>query len=154
MPLMQLTQPLCWLILLAILLAIEVITLGLTTIWFAGGALAALGASMLGANVWIQIGIFVVVSVVLLIFTRPIAVKYLNGKREKTNYEGIIGKLVKVTETIDNYNQKGKAVVGGQEWTARAENDNEVFEAGELVKVVNIAGVKLIVKRYEEEKEL
>lgn len=86
------------------------------------------------------------VSVVLMVFTRPFAKKFINSGRTKTNYEEVIGKLVKVTERIDNINEQGTASVNGQEWTARAKNTSETFEVGELVRVVDIMGVKLIVE--------
>ncbi len=69
----------------------------------------------------------------------------------KTNYEGIIGKTIRITETVDNISQTGTAVVNGQEWTVRAEKDGDILEPDTLAKVVNIAGVKLIVRKYEEE---
>lgn len=140
-----------WIIILVALIVIEIITLGLTTIWFAGGALVAFIAANLGASLPIQIIVFLVVSFGLLFATRPLAVKYLNKKRVKTNYEGIIGKVVKVTERIDNFNATGAAVCNGQEWTARAEVANMVYEPGTLVKVVNVTGVKLIVADYKED---
>ena len=136
---------------IVILLIVEIVTLGLTTIWFAGGALAGFVAANLGAPLWLQIVLFLGISLVLLFVTRPIAMKHLNQKRVKTNYEGVIGKVVKVTEKIDNFNGTGTAVCNGQEWTARAENDDAVFEPGMLVKVVNVTGVKLIVSEYNED---
>ena len=139
-----------WLGLLIIFLVVEIITVGLTSIWLAGGALAALLLNIANLNLMWQIGAFFVVSFLLLFFTRPFAVKYINAHHEKTNYEGIIGKVVRVTETVDNLAQTGTAVVGGLEWTARAENDEDVLEPGTLVKVVSVSGVKLIVKKYEE----
>ena len=140
-----------WLALLIILLIIEIITVGLTSIWAAGGALAALILNILGIPLAGQIIVFFVVTFVLLYFTRPFAVKYINTQRVKTNYEGIIGKTIRITETVDNINQTGTAVVNGQEWTVRAEKDGDILEPDTLAKVVNIAGVKLIVKKYEEE---
>ena len=98
-----------------------------------------------------QITAFLLVTAVLLIFTRPFAIKFINAKREKTNYEGIIGKTIRITERVDNISQTGVAVVNGQEWTVRAEKEQEILEAGTLAKVVNISGVKLIVRRYEED---
>ena len=111
-----------WLALLIILLIIEIITVGLTSIWAAGGALAALLLNILGVPLAGQIIVFFVVTFVLLYFTRPFAVKYINTQRVKTNYEGIIGK-----------------------------KDGDILEPDTLAKVVNIAGVKLIVRKYEEE---
>ena len=142
---------LIWLGLFILLLVIEIITVGLTTIWFAAGALAALAANVLGANLIIQIIIFLAVSVVLLIFTRPWAEKHLNRKRVRTNYERAIGKVIRITEKVDNLNQTGKSVVDGQEWTVRSKNDSEIFEAGALARVAAVSGVKLIVEKCEEE---
>ena len=137
---------LIWLGLFILLLVIEIITVGLTTIWFAAGALAALAANVMGADLIIQIIIFLAVSVVLLIFTRPWAEKHLNRKRVRTNYEREIGKVIRITEKVDNLNQTGKSVVDGQEWTVRSRNDSDIFEAGALARVVAVSGVKLIVE--------
>ncbi len=138
-----------WLGLLIILLIIEIITVGLTSIWAAGGALAALILNILGLSLVWQA--FFAVTFVLLIFTRPFAVRFINTQREKTNYEGIIGKTIRIAERVDNIRQTGMAVVNGQEWTVRAEDEQEVLEPETLAKVVNISGVKLIVRKYEEE---
>lgn len=140
-----------WLGLLIILLIIEIITVGLTSIWAAGGALAALILNILGLSLVWQIVAFFVVTFVLLIFTRPFAVRFINTQREKTNYEGIIGKTIRIAERVDNIRQTGMAVVNGQEWTVRAQEDQEILEPETLAKVVDISGVKLIVRKYEEE---
>lgn len=147
----MLMESVYWLILLAILLVIEIFTLGLTTIWFAGGALAATITALVGLGLPIQIVVFLVVSIVLLVFTRPIAVRYLNSQRSKTNYEGLIGKTIKITETVDNFNQTGTALVNGQEWTVRTEQEGIILNPGDRATITNIAGVKLIVKPYSEE---
>ncbi len=140
-----------WLGLLIILLIIEIITVGLTSIWAAGGALAALVLNILGLSLVWQVIAFFVITFVLLIFTRPFAVRFINTQREKTNYEGIIGKTIRIAERVDNIRQTGMAVVNGQEWTVRAEEEQEILEPETLAKVVNISGVKLIVRKYEEE---
>lgn len=140
-----------WLGLLIVLLVIEIITVGLTSIWAAGGALAALLLNILGFTLAWQIVAFFLVTFVLLYFTRPFAVKFINTQREKTNYEGIIGKTIRIAERVDNLSQTGMAVVNGQEWTVRAEKDGISLEPETLAKVVNISGVKLIVRKYEEE---
>ena len=140
-----------WLAVMTVLIIIEIITVGLTTIWFAGGALVAMLIATLGGGTILQVVVFLVVSLVLLIFTRPFALNYINSTRIKTNYEGIIGKVVRITEDVDNMNGTGCATVNGQEWTVRSVNDNNKIEAGKLAKVVNIKGVKLIVDKYEEE---
>ena len=135
-----------WLALMAVLLIIEIVTLGLTTIWFAAGALFAFFAALLGMNQGIQIGVFVVVSVVLLFFTRPLAVKYLNTKTIKTNTEALVGKTARVIVDINNLKSQGQVVINGLEWTARSSDDTVVFKIGDAVTIVGIEGVKLIVE--------
>lgn len=144
-------ESLSWLILLAVLLLVEMFTLGLTTVWFAGGALIAFFVSMITDLIYIQWIIFFVVSFLLLFLTRPIALKYFNKQRVKTNYEALIGKTGKVTVKIDNFNNSGGVILNGQEWTARAFEDKAIFEVNERVVVKEIAGVKLIVGKKEEE---
>jgi membrane protein implicated in regulation of membrane protease activity len=134
-----------WLIIVIVMAVIEIITLGLTTIWFAGGALAAFIASLLGADLAMQIILFIVVSVVLMALTRPLAVNYLNTDRVKTNAESLIGKLGVVKEKVDNLNAQGIVSVEGQEWTARA-IDDEMIPLYAVVEVVEIRGVKLMVR--------
>lgn len=140
-----------WLIVLIVLLVIEAITVGLTSIWGVGGAFAAIFLAELHTPFWLQVIVFLFVTGVLLIFTRPFALKYINVKREKTNYEGVIGKKVCIVQRVDNLSQTGMAIVNGQEWTVRAKEDGKVIETGKLVKVVDIQGVKLIVREEEEE---
>lgn len=135
-----------WLILMAALLVVELCTLGLTTIWFAAGALVAFIAATLGGPLWLSIALFIIVSIVLLIFTRPVATKYLNSKTTKTNAESIVGKTAKVTIAIDNLAPSGQVVIGGMEWTARSTEDGVKIPEGTLVTVEGISGVKLIVR--------
>lgn len=139
-----------WLLLVVILLVIELITVGLTTIWFAAGSAAAFLLSLTGVGIGWQIGVFLAVSIVLLIFTRPWALKYVNRNRDKTNYESVIGKTVKVTQRISNADQTGAAVYDGQEWTARSLEDDRTIEEGKQAVVEKIVGVKLIVREKEE----
>lgn len=136
-----------WLALIIIFLLIEIATVGLTSIWMAGGALVAFLLNLFDVGIVWQILAFFAVSLVLMVFTRPFAKKFINSNRTKTNYEEIIGKTVKVIEKIDNMNEQGAASVNGQEWTARAKNPTETFEVDDMVKVVDIMGVKLIVER-------
>lgn len=142
-------EPIYWLVLFALLLVIEVITMGLTTIWFAGGAIAAMVVCILGGNIWIQCAVFLAVSFVLLLFTRPFAVRYINHKHERTNVDGLIGQSAYVTAKIDNLQSTGKAQVRGQEWTARSADDRQTIDKGSTVQIVAIEGVKLIVKEKE-----
>ncbi|MDD4111902.1 MAG: NfeD family protein [Herbinix sp.] len=138
-----------WLILLIFLVFIEIITLGLTTIWFAGGALVAFIVSLFYDNLLLEVVLFVVISLVLLFFTRPIVKKFFNSTRTKTNYEAVIGREALVTGTIDNINNAGWAVVDGLEWSARSVN-GEIIEKGTKVIVESISGVKLMVSIKKE----
>ena len=140
-----------WLVLLILCIGIEVLTMGLTTIWFAGGALVAIFASLLYAPIFVQIILFFLVSVSLLFFTRPIAVRYFNRDRVKTNVESMVGRQAIVTEEIDNLQAVGQVTVNGQEWSARAQNDDQVYPPDCLVTVREIRGVKLIVSQNKEE---
>lgn len=139
-------EPLIWLGLLAVLLIIEAATAGLTTIWFAGGALVAAIAYYLGAGLMVQIMLFLVVSGVLLFFTRPLAVKYLNKGTLATNANSLIGKKAVVTENIDNLAQSGQVRINDVEWTARTADDSRKVQKGTVVEIQEIHGVKLIVK--------
>ena len=143
-------QVVFWLILLIILVAIEIATMGLTTIWFAGGAFVAIIAAALNTPLYVQITLFLIVSVVLLLFTRPIAMKYFNKDRIKTNAESLIGKQAVVTEDIDNLLAVGLVSINGQEWTTRNVVDGMKIPKGTVVIVRAISGVKLIVEERRE----
>lgn len=135
-----------WLAALIIFLVAEIITLGLTSIWFAGGALVSFIASFLGANLVVQIILFFVVSIVLVAATRPLASKYFNKNRTKTNIDAVVGKRGFVVTEIDNLKGQGEISLAGQVWTARSA-DNSVIGKDIEVEIVAIEGVKLIVKR-------
>ena len=134
-----------WLVAFVVLVAIELCTMALTTIWFAGGALGATLVAVLGGPLWLQIIVFLVLSSVLLFFTRPIALKYFNKGRVRTNAEGLIGKQAIITAQVNNLKGEGKATVDGNEWSARAESEDRLIEPGTVVTIKAIKGVKLIV---------
>ena len=140
-----------WLAALVVLLIAEALTLGLTTIWFAGGALIALVAALVGANVWVQLGIFLAVSLILLIFTRPVALRYMNKSTLKTNVDSLAGEQGIVSETIDNLEATGKVKLNDVFWMARSE-DGSIINEGTVVEIVRVDGVKLIVKVKEVER--
>lgn len=142
-----------WLVVIVVMAVIEIITLGLTTIWFAGGALVAFIASLLGANLVVQFILFCIVSVVLLAFTRPFAVKYVNKDRTKTNVESLIGKEAVVLEEIDNLKAQGHVSLNGMEWTARTADDT-VIAVDATVEIIEISGVKLMVKQKEQKNNI
>lgn len=138
-----------WLIVFVACIVIEIITMGLTTIWFAGGALVAAVGAALNAPLWLQIVLFVAVSLVLLYFTRPIAVKYFNKDRVRTNAESLVGKQAIVISEIDNLQGIGQVTVGGQEWSARTTIEGITLPVGSVVIVRAISGVKLMVEEKE-----
>lgn len=140
-----------WLIVFVIFAALELVSLGLTCIWFAVGALAACVTSLFTGNWIIQAIVFIVVTVVVLIFLRPIAMKYINNKAEKTNVESMEGKIGKVISEIDNINARGMVQIDGMDWTARSQ-ENEVIREGALVEVIFVEGVKVIVKEVKNSK--
>ena len=140
-----------WLIILVVLIIIELLTMGLTTIWFAGGALVATILSIFNVPVSIQVIVFLVVSAVLLYFTRPIAVKYFNKDRIRTNAESLVGRQAIVISEIDNLQGIGQVSIGGMEWSARTRDDNMKLPVGTVATVLAINGVKLIVEERKED---
>lgn len=139
-----------WLAVLVVCVGIEIATMGLTTIWFAGGALVSAILAALNAPPWLQIVAFFAVSLIMLYLTRPVAVKYFNKDRVKTNVESLIGRQAIVISEIDNLQGIGQVTVGGQEWSARSVKDDVQLPVGSVVVVRSVSGVKLIV----EEKDL
>lgn len=135
-----------WLVLLILFIVAELATMGLTTIWFAGGALVAAIAAALHAPLVLQVALFLVVSIVLLFFTRPIAVKYFNKDRVRTNVESMIGRQAIVISEINNLEGVGQVTVSGQEWSARSRNEAQQIPVGTVVVVCAVSGVKLIVE--------
>ncbi len=141
-----------WLILMIALLVIEIVTMGLTTIWFAGGALAAFIAAFLGAVVMVQCILFAAVSFILLIVTRPLAMKYMKGGNpERTNADRLIGKTAMVSQDIDNLAGSGEVMAADVSWTARSRDEGCRISSGSKVKICAIEGVKLIVEEIKEE---
>ena len=137
-----------WLIAFVAFLIIEIITLGLTTVWFAIGSIAAFLAAYVGASIVVQIVVFLVVSIVFLVFTRPILMKFFNQKRERTNAESLIGQKAIVIETIDSIHGVGRVEVNGMEWAAKTD-ESGLIEKDTIVSIKGIQGVKLIVEKEE-----
>lgn len=134
-----------WLALLIIFAVAEAATVGLTSVWFAIGSLGALVCALVGGNIWLQLGIFIVLSLVCLVALRPLAKKYLNNRVEPTNADRVIGQEARVTQDIDNIQGTGAVTIGGVTWTARSEHDTPI-PAGAMVRVLRIEGVKVIVE--------
>jgi membrane protein implicated in regulation of membrane protease activity len=139
-------KPIVWLIIIIVLLIIEIATMGLTTVWFVGGGIFAFTASQMGAGWGVQFILFTVVSLFLLVFARPIAVRFMSKKGIKTNVDALIGQTAVVVSEVNNVKGEGTAMLNGLEWTARSEQESVVIPAGTVVEVLQIQGVKLIVQ--------
>ena len=138
-----------WLGIFILLLITEAATMGLTTIWFAGGALVALITALFGLTFGLQVVCFFVISFVLLFFTRPLALSYFNKDREKTNLDSILEAEAIVLKEINNLKGEGQVSLNGQEWMARTKQQ-QILAVGEIVRVKEIQGVKLIVEKSEQ----
>jgi len=137
-----------WAIAIVVFIVAEAATVGLVSIWFAVGALGALLVSVLGGKLWLQITVFVILTAVTLLLTRPLVSKYVNNKSQPTNADRLIGTKCMVTEKIDNLTATGTVNAGGKVWSARSADDS-VIEPGSLAVVERIEGVRLIVKLCE-----
>lgn len=139
-----------WLAVLGIMLLMEIGTLGLTTVWFAGGAFVTLILSFFVENPYVEWGVFLMVSVLCLVALRPLFIDKFNAKREKTNLDHLIGQTARVTVTIDNFHSRGSVNLKGQDWSARNAVSDELISEGSKVIVRDISGVKLIVEPVDE----
>ena len=136
-----------WLIIFVLAVIMEAATAGLTTIWFAGGAFVAFILALIGVDLGWQIAAFIAVSILLLIFTRPLVRKFINKRTVQTNVlDSVIGRSAVVSEEINNIQATGKITLDGMPWTARSEEEDTVIPAGTEVTVVKVVGVKCIVK--------
>ena len=142
---------LLWLVVVVVFLAVELMTVTLTSIWFAAGGLIALFVAMAGGGFVIQMIAFLIGSFAMFFATKPWADKVINAKKTSTNADRAVGEEVRVLERISNLDQTGRVVVHGQDWMARTEDDNIKIEQGELVRVLRISGVKVIVERAKED---
>ena len=140
-----------WLVVVVVFLAVELMTVTLTSIWFAAGGLIALFVAMAGGGFAFQMIAFLIGSFAMFFATKPWADKVINSKKTSTNADRAVGEEVRVLERISNLDQTGRVVVHGQDWMARTEDDNNIIEQGELVRVLRISGVKVIVERAKED---
>jgi len=141
-----------WVIIAIIFAAVEGATMGLVTIWFTVGGGAAAIAAVAGAPFPAQVAIFFVVSIVLLIFTRPLFIKKLKIGKEKNYTQQLEGKAGLVTETIGPFHS-GLVKVNGIIWTAVGETEEMTAAEGERVTILRVEGVKLIVRARTEDEQ-
>ena len=137
-----------WLALLVFFLWAEAATVTVISLWFAAGALVAMAASLFGAQLWLQVVLFVGISGLLLLLLRPILRKHFTPKISRTNVDAVIGSRGYVTADIDNIAATGTVKLGAMEWTARSADGSPIC-AGTLVQVERIEGVKAIVSPAE-----
>lgn len=137
-----------WIAAIVILLIIEVATTQLVTIWFAVGAVGGLIACIAHLKPLWQCVIFVAVSAIALVATRPFVKKFMKKEFSPTNADRCIGETAIVVEDIDNSHEKGAVKINGIVWTARSMN-GETIEKDTKVKIEKIDGVKLIVTKQE-----
>lgn len=135
-----------WIAALVVFVVVEAVTVGLASIWFAIGALAALVCALLHGPVWLQVVWFLVISAVTLILTRPLVKKFTKNSQVATNADRNIGRVAVVTERIDNLAGTGAVKLDGMEWTARSTRDECTLEPGDQAVVRDIQGVKLLVE--------
>lgn len=142
-----------WLVALILLAAAEAATVGLVCIWFAGGALVALIAAGVGAPLWVQITLFLIVSAVLIALLRPMVRKIILPKKTATNADRHLGKTALVTEEINNLHETGAVKLDGVIWTARAKDD-QAIPVGTVIRVLDIQGVKVVVEAAQQPAEV
>jgi membrane protein implicated in regulation of membrane protease activity len=143
------SSALIWIAIAVFFALIEAFTLGLTTIWFTIGGVAASIASMAGAPVLVQVIVFLCVSILLLYFTRPLAEKKLKIGAEKTNVESLPGQMALVTQAITPHHT-GQVKAQGQIWTAVSDTMDSTLEQGTTVRILRVEGVKLVVEPLDE----
>ena len=138
-----------WLAATVIFGVLEAVTVGLTSIWFAAGALLSFIVSFFGGEVWLQVAVFLVTSLLTLLLVRPLVKSRAVSQVQATNADRLIGMEAEVTEEIDNFKGRGQVLVAGIPWTARAEQDGQVIPAKARVRILRIEGVKVIVALVE-----
>ena len=136
-------ETMIWVAVIVIAAILEGMSAQLISIWFVGGGIAGMIAQLCGAPVWLQVLIAAVVTLVLLLATRPLK-KFLQNKETYTNADRVVGQTAVVTEDIDNLAAHGRVEVLGNDWAARS-TENVRIQKGTKVQVVRIEGVKLIV---------
>lgn len=134
-----------WAALFVLFAITEAFTVQLVSIWFAAGSLVAFFTALCGGELWLQLVLFVAVSVILLVLVRPATRKLLNNKVVPTNVDSFIGKKGVITEAVDNIRETGKAMIDGLDWTVVSVDDSKIPKDA-IVEIVEIRGIKAVVK--------
>ena len=133
-----------WIILAIAFVIIEFGTVALVSVWFVGGSLAAMAVALAEGPLWLQVLLFILVSLILLLLLRPFLRKYVYANTSPTNVDAVIGREALVTEDIDNLAGTGAIKLDGVIWTARSV-DNSRIPAGTVVAIQSVQGVKAMV---------
>lgn len=144
---MSLGLVITWAIITIVLICVEIASVQLVAIWFAAGGLAAFIASLFGAELFPTLYIFIIVSIILLLCTRPFVKKYLTPKKVATNADSIIGMICIVSEKVENLSGSGRILVNGLSWAAKSVVDELSFDVDEKAKIVAIEGVKAVIEK-------
>lgn len=124
---------------------VEVNTMNLIAIWFMPGTLIAIVLALLSVPVWIQVLVWLLITVIVFAATWRLSKRLRHPKPQPTNADRVIGQTAIVTETVSDRTQTGQARVMGQIWSARTDETETEIPAGTEVRVLRIEGVKLIV---------
>lgn len=136
-----------WAVLTVILIGSEVVTVQLISVWFGAGSLVAFISSFMGIDFYMQVIIFIAVSIILLLATRPFVKRFLNEKNHvKTNSDSLIGKECVVKEEVNNISGIGRVFADGLDWAARSYDNTVICKPNQTCTVTDIQGVTLIVK--------
>jgi membrane protein implicated in regulation of membrane protease activity len=139
--------PYIWIGIIIFAAVAELHTLALVSVWFVAAGIIAFIFSLAGMEVWLQVLLFFIITSILLILSRTIFKKFIKFKSESTNVDSLIGKTAIVTEEINNLKSTGEIRINGVLWTARAEDDDIIYETGLVVTISAIEGVKAICTR-------
>ncbi len=145
---MEKSMMIMWIVMTAVFIIAEAATAQLVSVWFVLGSIGALIGYFLGASPWVQVVIFIAVSALTLVLTRPLVKRFVKNKTQPTNVDALVGEDAVVTKEINNLLGEGEAKLDGKSWSARSADDT-VIPAGSVVTVIKIEGVKLIVSQAE-----
>lgn len=145
------TEAIFWLVVMILFLILEMVTISLVSIWFVGGSLAAFLVTFATDKIWIQVIVFLVVSLVLLLLIRPIAGRFGVKKKDqiRSGAQALVGKRAVVTESIDNLHAKGAVQVNGQFWSAKSVDDDVLIPKDSVVVISAVDGVRLVVRELK-----
>ena len=137
-----------WLGVTVVALVLEFITADMVTIWFAGGGLIAMILALLKVSIYVQIPVFIAVSIVCLLCFRKMVMKKLNVKTSNLNADSVIGKeYILLTEI--GFNKPGSIRVNDVVWSAISENEMDEIAEKSKVRIIGLRGNKYIVEEVK-----